>query len=105
MINDVSLGLALHDLVAARQPRAAGIMIDEDLARAKEILARGKAGRDAQLHDIFPQPDVRERVQATGGTIANGDGPATYQILTRLVALIELHQIERAAFIRVADHL
>lgn len=63
--------------------------LTEDLARAKEILARGKAESDDRLDQIFPQLDIRERVKALGGTIYGEDIYAAYKLLESFVEAIE----------------
>ena len=60
----------------------------EDITRAKEILAKGKADWDALMADV--PPEVRDRMRASGpGAIFAGDTHAAYRLLESLVAAIE----------------
>jgi len=66
--------------------------LEEDLARAKEILARGKATLDTQLQELIPKidPESREVFQQTlGGTIYGSDTYAAYRLLESFVEEIE----------------
>ena len=66
--------------------------IEEDLVRAKEILARGKATLDTQLLELIPKidPESREVFQQTlGGTIYGSDTYAAYRLLESFVEEIE----------------
>ena len=60
--------------------------IEEDLARAREILAKGNA-----IHDIADLPEkVQEAIQQlAGGTIFGADIYAAYKLLESFVAEIE----------------
>jgi len=65
--------------------------LEEDVARAKEILERGKAALEEQLDaSLLPQPDVRKRLlELQGGTIYGGDIFAAYKLLESFVDVIE----------------
>lgn len=65
--------------------------IEEDLARARDILERGKTGYDA----IYLSPALQERMrQAIGGTIYGADVFAAYKLLESFVEEIErLHAL------------
>jgi hypothetical protein len=65
--------------------------IEEDLVRAKQILADGKAALEEQFdRTLLPQDDVRQRLSALqGGTIYGKDLFAAYKLLESFVAEIE----------------
>lgn len=59
--------------------------LDEDLARARNILAKGKPTHDEVAH--LPEP--MRTYALTGGTIYGADSHAAYKLLESFVAAIE----------------
>jgi len=79
--------------------------IEEDVTRAKQILAEGRAALDAELSRLgvpATHPDAQAAVQlfaeAQGGTIYGKDTYAAYKLLESFVAEIEKlrEPVERA---------
>jgi hypothetical protein len=59
--------------------------IDEDLARAREILAKGKPAHD----EVAYLPEPLRAAALTSGTIYGADVYASYKLLESFVAEIE----------------
>jgi hypothetical protein len=74
--------------------------IEEDLQRAKEILAKGKPEAVfAWVPDETLRADLVRRMRRGGGMIYGADSYAAYQLLERFVAEIErLRASEADAF-------